>query len=87
MNPTRNYFGQGQLGAVANTYRISKYEVTNDQYAEFLNAVAATDSFPGADPNLYNSTMDITQSGSDWELHVCGECRVRSESGQIRVVL
>ena len=32
------------LGAVAQAYRISKTEVTNAQYVEFLNAVAATDT-------------------------------------------
>jgi formylglycine-generating enzyme required for sulfatase activity len=55
-------------GAVAYTYRISKYEITNVQYAEFLNAVAATDTY-----GLYNASMGspeyfyfggITQSGS-----------------------
>jgi formylglycine-generating enzyme len=47
------------IGTVDYVYRISKYEVTNDQWAEFLNAVAATD------PNeLYNGNMSITQSGS-----------------------
>lgn len=35
---------QGCFGSVAEPYRISKYEVTNCQYAEFLNAVAATDT-------------------------------------------
>jgi formylglycine-generating enzyme len=39
-------------GSVAYSYRISKYEVTNEQYAEFLNAKAATDSF-----DLYNTSM------------------------------
>ena len=43
---------QGCFGAVAESYRISKHEVTNDQYAEFLNAVAASDTYsvfnPGA---------------------------------------
>lgn len=39
-------------GTVADTYRISKYEVTNAQYTEFLNAVA------DSDPNgLYNTSM------------------------------
>ena len=53
------------FGAVADTYRISNHEVTNDQYTEFLNAVAATDT-----NGLYNSSMDtdarggITRSGS-----------------------
>jgi formylglycine-generating enzyme required for sulfatase activity len=52
-------------GAVAYSYRIGKYEVTNAQYAEFLNNTAASD------PNgLYNSSMGsdarggITQSGT-----------------------
>src|SRR5262249_14958840 len=46
-------------GAVASTYAIGKYEVTNAQYTEFLNKVAATD------PNgLYNPNMaSVSQSG------------------------
>lgn len=46
-------------GSVGNTNRISKHEVTNNQYACFLDNVAATDS-----NNLYNSNMGITQNGS-----------------------
>ncbi len=44
------------FGAVAETYRIGQFEVTNAQYAEFLNAVAASDplelwdSFMAVDP-------------------------------------
>jgi sulfatase modifying factor 1 len=50
---------QGTFGAVPYTYRISKHEVTNDQYAEFLSNVAVSD------PNgLFNAHMNITQSGS-----------------------
>ena len=56
----------GCFGAVDYVYKISKYEVTNAQYAEFLNAVAA------ADPNgLYDTGMEstiwggITRSGTD----------------------
>jgi formylglycine-generating enzyme required for sulfatase activity len=54
----------GCFGAVAYTYQIGKYEVTNAQYAEFLNAVAATDT-----NGLYNTSMGsgyggITRSGS-----------------------
>ena len=38
---------------------IARTEVTNAQYAEFLNAVAASD------PNsLFHASMDITRSGS-----------------------
>ena len=53
-------------GAVSYNYYISRYEVTNTQYAEFLNAKARTD--PNA---LYNVSMasgtqgGITRSGSD----------------------
>jgi formylglycine-generating enzyme required for sulfatase activity len=52
------------FGAVAYTYQIGKYEVTNAQYAAFLNAVAATDTY-----SLYNTSMGsgiggITRSGS-----------------------
>ena len=55
-------------GAVNYTYNIGKYEVTNAQYIEFLNAVASHD------PNtLYNTDMGgdywetggITRGGSD----------------------
>jgi len=41
------------FGAVAYDYKIGKYEVTNAQYCEFLNAVAKTDT-----PDLYDPRMD-----------------------------
>ena len=53
------------VGAVAYNYRIGTTEVTNSQYAEFLNAKAASDPF-----GLYNTFMSdglnyggITKSG------------------------
>jgi formylglycine-generating enzyme required for sulfatase activity len=56
----------GCLGIAAYPYQIGKYEVTNAQYAEFLNAVAVTDTNA-----LYNTNMGsnntfggITRSGS-----------------------
>jgi formylglycine-generating enzyme len=55
---------QGCFGSVGSEYRISTYEVTNAQYAEFLNAKAGSDPFA-----LYNASMGasafggITQSG------------------------
>jgi formylglycine-generating enzyme required for sulfatase activity len=57
-DPTTGY------GAVNYAYSIGKHEVTNAQYAAFLNAVAATDT-----QGLYNSNMagpygGITRSGS-----------------------
>src|SRR5262245_52270153 len=54
--------GTTGYGSVPYAYQISKYEVTNAQYAEFLNAVATTDTF-----GLYNANMaiygGITRSG------------------------
>ena len=59
---------EGCFGAVSNVYQIGKYEVTNGQYVEFLNAVAATDTNA-----LYNTGMasdafpfygGITRSGN-----------------------
>jgi formylglycine-generating enzyme required for sulfatase activity len=53
----------GAVGAVDYVYRISRYETTNAQYAEFLNAVAKTDTY-----YLYDTGMGtwggITRSGS-----------------------
>jgi sulfatase modifying factor 1 len=52
-------------GAVGYAYEMSKYEVTNAQYCEFLNSVAATDTY-----GLYNEQMSssvwggINRSGS-----------------------
>lgn len=53
------------FGAVAYEYRIGRTEVTDSQYAAFLNAVAATDTY-----DLYNVNMGsvvpggITRSGN-----------------------
>ena len=51
------------FGAVGYTYRIAKHEVTNAQYAAFLNAKAASDPL-----GLYNTDMatwsGMTRSGS-----------------------
>ena len=52
-------------GAVADSFQIMKYEFTNEQYKDFLNSVAATDTYA-----LYNSSMGsnarggITRSGT-----------------------
>ncbi len=45
------------FGAVAYRFRMSKYEVTNDQYAEFLNAVdaAGTNPYDVYDPRMGSS--------------------------------
>jgi hypothetical protein len=53
-----SYIGTTGLGAVDYVYRVSKYEVTNTQYASFLNAVAKSD------PNgLYNINMRTGHGG------------------------
>ncbi len=66
--------GTTGYGAPAYTYNIGNYEVTNPQYAAFLNAVA------DADPNaLYNTDMDagwndmdgISRSGSSATYAFC----------------
>src|SRR5439155_16248672 len=47
-------------GAVAHKFRFGKYEVSNAQYAAFLNSVAATDTY-----SLYNpQSSGIARSGS-----------------------
>jgi sulfatase modifying factor 1 len=48
-------------GAVGYVFQIGKCEVSSDEYARFLNAVAATDPY-----GLYNPTMatNLTRSGS-----------------------
>lgn len=52
-----NTDGVQNFGAVADEFQIGKYEVNLDQYAEFLNAVAATDTY-----DLYNAGMGTDQN-------------------------
>lgn len=61
-----DYEGDGRYGAVGYVYHMGKYEVTNSQYCEFLNAKAVTDTY-----GLYNTEMSgnamgggINRSGS-----------------------
>ncbi len=48
------------FGAVSYSYQIGKYEVTISQYATFLNAVAATDTYGLYDSNM---TTDLNSAG------------------------
>ena len=50
------------LGVVSNSYRISKYEVTNNQYCKFLNAV---DTDTVISKQLYHSGMSGVIGGID----------------------
>jgi formylglycine-generating enzyme required for sulfatase activity len=59
-------FGGGSrgLGVVEYEYHIGKYEVTNDQYTEFLNAIALnTTSTTAAPYGLYHTIMDTDVRG------------------------
>ena len=49
----------GNLGAVVYEYQMGTYEVTNAEYAAFLNSAAKTDSFY----NLYNTRMGTDVNG------------------------
>ena len=50
-----------RLATVMNyRYKIGQYEVSNTEYAAFLNDVASTDQY-----GLYNSNMAINRAGSD----------------------
>ena len=46
------------FGAVEHTFRLAKYEVTNAQYVQFLNAKAKTDEL-----NLYSVSMGFAAGG------------------------
>ena len=64
--------GTTGYGSVGSVYRISQHEVTNSQYAEFLNAVAETDTY-----GLYNTSMD----GGVWGGSVFGGISRSGSSG------
>src|SRR4051812_36552515 len=54
----------GGFGSVTKSFRIGQTEITNAQYVEFLNSVAASDPF-GLYPNADFSTWSgILQNGS-----------------------
>ena len=65
------------IGAVSYSYRISKHEVTNAQYTEFLNAVADTDT-----NGLYNPSMNSHASGGITRTGVNGSFRYAVKSGR-----
>ncbi|MFT4546822.1 MAG: sulfatase modifying factor 1 [Verrucomicrobiales bacterium] len=55
------------FGNVDYEYRIGKFELTNAEYCEFLNAVARTDSNELYDSRMSNSYGGINRSGSSGE--------------------
>jgi sulfatase modifying factor 1 len=54
-------------GAVADAFQIMKFEFTNQQYTEFLNSVAATDTY-----SLYNAGMGNSNRGGITQMGVSG---------------
>ncbi len=60
-------------GSVSYTYNIGKYEVTTDQYTEFLNKVAKADRY-----GLYNLNMDTAFSP-----YGCGIMRTGSSGSYV----
>jgi formylglycine-generating enzyme required for sulfatase activity len=58
--------GTSGYGSVSYVYRMGKYDVTTAQYAQFLNAVAATDTYGLYDVymSIESPTVNITQNGS-----------------------
>jgi len=56
--PDQDY-GDGQFGAVGYSYRIGKYEVTNAQYCEFLNAKLPNISDPETSTVLPSDTYGL----------------------------
>lgn len=58
--------GVSSFGAVSYAYNIGKFEVTAGQYTEFLNAVAATDTYGLYNPSMWSRTSGckIQRNGS-----------------------
>jgi formylglycine-generating enzyme required for sulfatase activity len=54
----------GPMGAVSYAYSVGTYEVTNAQYAEFLNAKAVDDPLGLYNTNMATALGGITRSGS-----------------------
>lgn len=55
---------QGCFGKVDYAYRVGKYEVTNAQYADFLNSVASTDTHGLYSANMASALGGIVRSGA-----------------------
>ena len=63
-NDSGNTTAPNTYGAVSYGYHVGTYEVTNAQYAAFLNAAAATDSRGLYNTRMANSNGGITRSGA-----------------------
>ena len=56
------------FGSVPYTYRISKFEITNDQYVDFLNNVARNEVV-----GLYQPSMEMDPRGGISRIGTSGE--------------
>lgn len=63
-------------GAVAGTFQIGKFEVTNAQYVAFLNAVAATDT-----NGLFSTNMETNARGGIDQFGTSGSFRYAVRAG------
>ncbi len=74
--PDTRYEAPG-YGGVDYVYNIGKFEVTAGQYTEFLNAVAATDTYGLYRTSMWNSDygckIERTGSSSDYSYSVAGD--------------
>jgi formylglycine-generating enzyme required for sulfatase activity len=64
VNNASDTAGSGGKGSVSYNYAIGKYLVTNSEYVEFLNAVAATDTYSLYYSNMAGVIGGITRSGT-----------------------
>ena len=71
---TGNAITGGTFGGVSQEFQIGKYEVTNNQYTAFLNAVAASDPYSLYSTNMNgNATGGISRSGSSGSFTYAGK--------------
>lgn len=77
-NPTDagNTSDPGVFGAVTATFQIGKFEVTNAQYVEFLNATAVTDT-----NGLFHLDMETDARGGIVQFGKSGNFRYAARSG------
>lgn len=59
-------------GAVSYSFKISKYLITNNEYKDFLIAIASIDNAPSTSSNVYTSDMGTNVSGGIFRTLVGG---------------
>jgi formylglycine-generating enzyme required for sulfatase activity len=74
------------FGAVARAYRIGKGEVTNAQYADFLNHVAAADPYALYDERMSSFGIQRTTTASGYEYSVTEDEEVNWASKPVNLV-